>query len=102
MRSAAVRTAVAVTESKGMIGSVEVSAAQLLAGGCPGSDGFRWHGMAYFGVGWPTLACMDGAGWACVTQEPMDLRPILNWIVILASSIVATAILLVVINLVLK
>lgn len=58
--------------------------------------------MAYFGVGWPTLACMDGAGWACVTQEPMDLRPILNWIVILASSIVATAILLVVINLVLK
>ncbi|HLR28107.1 MAG TPA: mechanosensitive ion channel domain-containing protein, partial [Ruania sp.] len=32
----------------------------------------------------------------------MDLRPILNWIVILASSIVATAILLVVINLVLK
>lgn len=45
---------------------------------------------------------MDGAGEPCVTQEPMDLRPILNWIVILASSIVGTAILLVIINFVLK
>src|SRR5699024_8529113 len=58
--------------------------------------------MPHVGVGWPTSRGMDGAGWACVTQDFMDLRPLLNWIVILASSIVATAILLVVITLVLK
>src|SRR5699024_2189597 len=44
MRSAAVRTAVAVTESKGMIGSVEMSAAQLHAGGLLG---FRWLPLAW-------------------------------------------------------